>query len=414
MARRPETMQTGSLRQLREEQAVQIVKGLICFGAGLVLGLPAANAADPLKLGLIWPYSGPSAEYASQTEGAIKLFMQQRGDSVAGRKLQIIRKDETSPPSPDVAKRLAQELVVQDKVDFMMGIGFTPDAIAVGQISTPSKTPVLVTSTLGVNVLKDAPYMARLYSTIPQIIIPLAQWIAKQGTKKVFLAHSDYGPGNDARDWFTRAFTAAGGEIVGTLPVGIRALDFSAEMQRIKNAKPDAVFVWLPTGPQTRTFINQYRQGGLDKAGIKLFGDGNLTDEQSMQAYGDEALGIITAYNYSDAHDSALNRAFVQDFRKIANGVRPGILAVTAYDALQTLYKVVEAQSGTLSINNTMAQVKALKLESPRGAIEMDPDTRDVTQDIYMRRVERRDDELVNVEFDRFPAVPPVPKLPTN
>src|SRR6185436_12800381 len=154
---------------------------------------------------------GPSAEYAAQTEGAIKLFLVQKGDTVAGRKLQIIRKDETSPPSPDLAKRLAQELVVQDKVDFMMGIGFTPDAIAVGQISTPSKTPVLITSTLGVNVLKDSPYMVRIFSTIPQIIVPMAQWIAKQGTKKIYIAHANYGPGIDTKDWFTRAFTAAGG-----------------------------------------------------------------------------------------------------------------------------------------------------------------------------------------------------------
>jgi branched-chain amino acid transport system substrate-binding protein len=381
--------------------------GVCAFGVG------SAGGAD-LKVGLIWPYTGPNAEYATQTETAIKLFMQQRGDTVAGRKLQIIRKDETSPPTPDVAKRLAQELVVRDKVDFLMGIGFTPSAIAVGQISTQSKTPVLITSTLGANVLKDAPYMVRLFSTIPQMVVPMAGWMTKQGVKKVYLAYANYGPGIDTKEWFTRAFEAAGGQIVGSLPVSVQAMDFSAELQRIKDAKPDAIFVWLPTGPLTRRFINQYRQSGLDEAGIKLFGDGNLTDEQSMQTYGDEAIGIVTAYNYSEAHDSPLNKSFVQEFRKTSNGVRPGILAVTAYDAMQALYKVVEAQGGDLNFDKTMPLLRSLSFESPRGSIEMDREARDVIQNIYMRRVEKNNGELANVEFDVFKDIPPLPKMPSN
>jgi branched-chain amino acid transport system substrate-binding protein len=252
--------------------------------------------------------------------------------------------------------------------------------------------------------------MVRMYATIPQLVTPMAQWISKQGLKRIYIAYSDYGPGIDTKDWFSRAFVSQGGEIAGTTPLSLRAIDFSAELQRIRSAKPDRIFLWIPPSPQTRAFINQYRQAGLDAVGIKIFGDGNLTDEQSMQTYGDEALGIVTSYNYSSDHDSPLNRQFIDGFKTLERGYNPGVLAVTAFDAMRALYHAVEAQSGSLNLEKTMSLLRNLKLESPRGPIEMNPELGDLTQDIYIRRVERKNGELVNVEFDRFAAVPPLPR----
>ena len=359
--------------------------------SGILMIAAQASAADlpPLKIGVITSYTGPSAALAAEVDIPIKLYMLQHGDTVAGRKIEIIRKD-TGGMAPNVAKQKATELAVQDHVDFITGIDFTPNAIAIGQVSTEAKIPTIATSTLGVNVLTNAPYMVRLFGTIPQTMVPTAEWMANHGVKKVFLAVADYGPGKDTLEWFTKAFTAAGGTIVGSVPIGVNTIDFTPEMQRIRDIKPDAVFVWLPSGSTTSVFIKQFHDAGFGKTGIKLYSDGDLTDDAGLPQLGDEAMGLITTYQYSFAHDSDLNRAFAKGFIALSGGMRPDGIGVATYDAMAIIYKAVEAQGGKLDPDKTMAIFKGLKFESPRGMVEIDPNTRDLIQDIYVRRVERR------------------------
>lgn len=385
---------------------------LTSVATGILVIAAQASAADlpPLKIGVITSYTGPAAQLVKEVDIPIQLYLQQHGDTVAGRKIQIIRKD-TGGMAPNVAKQRATELAVQDHVDFITGIDYTPNAIAIGQVSTEAKIPTIASSTLGVNVLTNAPYMVRLFGTVPQTMVPTAEWMAKQGIKKVFLAVADYGPGKDTLEWFSKAFIGAGGTIVGTLPIGVNTIDFTPEMQHIRDIKPDAVFVWLPSGAMTSVFIKQFHDAALAKIGITLYSDGDLTDDAGLPQLGDEALGLVTTYQYSYAHDSDLNRAFAKGFIALSGGMRPDGIGVATYDAMAIIYKAVEAQGGKLDPDKTMAIFRGLKFESPRGMVEIDPQARDLVQDIYVRRVERRDGELVNVEFDRIPQVLPVPAL---
>ena len=370
-------------------------------GSHLIMAAPA-QAEDTIKVGLIAAFSGPFADYGKQMEGGIKAWMAQHGDSVAGKKVQVIIKD-TTGPSPEIAKRLAQELVVRDKVDFLAGFGLTPEALAVAPIAEQAKKPMIIMNAASSVITTKSSYIARFSMTLPQVSGPMATWALKNGIKRVVTLVADYGPGIDAETAFKTNLLGGGGQVVESIRVPLRNPEFAPYIQRIKDAKPEAVFIFVPAGEQSIAFMKGYRERGLAEAGIKVIATGDLTDDHVMPAMGDSTLGVITTFHYSAAHDSPENKAFLKSFAAANPGAgRPNFMAVAAYDGMAAIYEVSKKLNGKIDGDRAMAILKGMKLTSPRGPITIDPATRDIVQTVYVRKVEKIGNEAYNVEFDKF------------
>jgi branched-chain amino acid transport system substrate-binding protein len=369
------------------------------FAGALALG--PARAEDPVKIGLILPMTGGQASTGKQIDNAIKLYMQQHGDTVAGRKIEIILKDDGA--IPDKTKTAAQELIVNDKVNVIAGFGVTPAALAAAPLATQAKIPEVVMAAGTSIITERSPYIVRTSFTLAQSSTIIGDWAVKNGIKKVAILTSDYAPGNDALNFFKERFTAGGGEIVEEVKVPLANPDFAPFLQRMKDSKPDAMFVFVPAG-QGGNFMKQYAERGLDKAGIKVIGPGDVMDDDLLNNMGDAALGTVTAHLYSAAHPSAMNKEFVAAYKK-AYSNRPGFMAVSGYDGIHLIYEALKKTGGKTDGDGLIEAMKGMKWESPRGPISIDPDTRDIVQNIYIRKVEKVDGELYNVEFQTFDAV---------
>jgi len=375
-----------------------------------LLAAPAAAlcltcVAAPVKVGLVAPFSGSAAEYGKQMQAGIRTYFRMHGDRVAGRKIEVIVRD-TGGPNPALAKRLAQELVTRDKVDFLAGFGFTPEALAAAPVATESKTPMVVMNAASSVVTTRSPYIVRFSMTLPQVSVPMARWAAKNGIHKVYTLVADYAPGIDAEAAFKAAFTAAGGQVVGALRTPLRNPEFAPYVQRIKDARPEAVFIFVPSGEQSIAFMKAFEERGLAQAGIRVIATGDLTDDQVLQSMGEPVLGVVTSQHYSMAHDSPENHAFVAAFRAANPDLpRPNFMAVAAFDGMAAIAEVVAALGGHIDGDRAMEILRHVKLMSPRGPIAIDPATRDIVQTIYIRRVQKVAGQYLNVEFDRFPAV---------
>jgi branched-chain amino acid transport system substrate-binding protein len=364
-----------------------------------------ASAQAPVKIALIGEFTGPFADYGTQIYNGIKAYLKQNGDVFGGRKIEFVVKD-TTGAVPDRAKRLAVDAVTQDGVDILAGFGLTPNALATAPVSAEAKKPMVIMNAATSVITTRSPYIVRLSHTLPQDTQPMAQWAAKNGIKRVFVLVSDFGPGVDAETAFVKAFTAAGGEIVGTARVPFQNPEFAPFVQRARDANPQAVFVFLPPGGQTISFIRSYEERGLAKAGIKIIATGDLTDDGVLEAMGDATLGIVTSFHYSYAHDSPENKAFLKAYVE-ANGtkLRPNFMACAGYDGMAAIAEALKKTGGSTDPDAMMAAFKGMKLTSPRGAIMIDPETRDIVQTVYIRRVEKVSGSLVNVEFDKFSDV---------
>ncbi len=368
--------------------------------ASVFSAVPLA-AQEVVKIGLIVPMTGGQASTGKQIDNAVKLYMQQHGDTVAGKKIEVILKDDAT--LPDNTKRLAQELIVNEKVNVIAGMGVTPSAFAVAPLATQGKVPEVVMAA-GTSVITErSPYIVRTSFTLAQSSTIIADWAVKNGIKKVATLTSDYAPGNDALNFFKEHFTAGGGTIVEEVKTPLANPDFAPFLQRMKDAKPDAMFVFVPAG-QGGNFMKQYAERGLDKAGIKVIGPGDVTDDDLLKDMGDAVLGTVTAHIYSAAHPSALNKEFVAAYRKAYNQ-RPGFMAVGGYDGIHLVYEALKKTGGKADGNSLIAAMKGMAWESPRGPISIDPETRDIVQNVYVRKVEKVDGELYNVEFETFNAV---------
>ena len=366
--------------------------------AALSLVAPGAMAqADVFKIGLILPMTGQQATTGRQIEAAAKLYMAQNGDMIAGKKVQLIVKDDTS--IPDVTKRMAQELVVNEKVNVLAGMGITPSALATAAIATQSKTPLVVMAAATSSITQASPYVVRTSFTLPQASVALADWAPKNGIKKVVTLVSDYGPGIDAEKFFKERLTFNGGQVTESLRVPLRNPDFAPFLQKVRDLKPDALFVFVPSGAGTAV-MKQFLERGMDKAGIKLIGTGDVTDDDLLNDMGDGALGVVTSHHYSAAHPSAMNKKFVEAFKKANNNLRPNFMAVGGYDGMRVIYEALKATKGQGGGDALLAAMKGQIFESPRGPMFIDAQTRDVVQNIYLRKVERKDGQLYNVEFD--------------
>jgi branched-chain amino acid transport system substrate-binding protein len=377
---------------------------LLAAGAAAIAGalaLAPARAEDAVKIGLIVPMTGGQASTGKQIDNAVKLYMRQHGDTVAGRKIEVVLKDDAA--IPDNTKRLAQELIVNDKVNFIAGFGVTPAALAAAPLATQAKVPEIVMAAGTSIITERSPYIVRTSFTLAQSSTIIADWAAKNGIKKVATLTSDYAPGNDALNFFKQHFTAGGGEIVEEVKVPLANPDFAPFLQRMKDAKPDAMFVFVPAG-QGGNFMKQYAERGLDKAGIRVIGPGDVMDDDLLNGMGDAALGTVTAHLYSAAHPSAMNKEFVAAYNK-AFGQRPGFMAVGGYDGIHLIYEALKKTGGKTDGDAMLAAMKGMKWESPRGPMSIDPETRDVVHNEYIRRVERVNGELYNVEFATVEAV---------
>lgn len=377
--------------------------GLAGLAAAMLVAAPA-SAQQPIKIGLIMPYSGQFADAATQMDNAIKLYVKQQGDTVAGRKIEFIRKD-TGGIAPDVAKRLAQELVVRDGVDILTGFVLTPNAMAAGDISEQAKKFMVVMNAATSIITTKSQYMARVSLTTPQINEALGKWAAtKGGVKKVYTMASDYGPGLDAEGGFSRAFKEAGGEIIGAVKMPVANPDFSAFVQRAKDINPEGIYVFVPGGAQPPAFGKALAERGIDPKKIKVFGQGEITDDAALKSMGDVGLGIITGFHYDHNHNSAMNKAFVKSYNE-AYGRNPDFFSVGGWDGMQLIYNTLKKTAGKTDGQALVDAAKGMKWESPRGPISIDPETRDIVQNVYIRRVEKVDGKLVNVEFDKVENV---------
>jgi branched-chain amino acid transport system substrate-binding protein len=368
----------------------------LALNAGLQSGTASAQAA-PFKVGLLLPMTGPFASTGRQIDNGVRLYMAQFGDKVAGRPVQIILKDDTG--LPDITKRLAQELVVNDKVDVLAGFGLTPLALSTAPIATQSKTPMVVMAAATSIITQASPFIVRTSMTLPQVTLGVAEWAPKNGIKKVVSLVTDYGPGIDAEKTFRERFLLNGGQMLAELRVPLRNPDYAPFLQKVRDLKPDALFVFVPAGAGT-ALLKQFAERGLDKAGIKLIGEGSVADDEFLNDIGDVALGLVTSHPYSASHNSPANKKFVEAFMKQSNGIRPNFFGVAAYDGMRVIYEAIKATKGK---GDGAALVEAMKgqiFESPRGPIYIDGQTRDIVQNVYIRRVERVNGQLYNMEFD--------------
>jgi len=374
--------------------------------AGALAATGALAQSDSVKIGVILPMTGPSASTGRQIDAAIKLWLAQNGAKAGGKKVEVLIKDDAGVA--DTTRRLAQELVVNDKVAVLAGFGLTPLALATAPIATQSKTPMVVMAAATSAITEASPFIVRSSFTLPQATIGIAEWAPKNNIKKAVTLVADYGPGNDAEKFFVDRFRLNGGTIIEKLRTPLRGADFAPVLQKVRDAQPDALFVFLPSG-QGAQFMKQFGERGLDKAGIRMIGTGDVTDDDQLNDMGDVALGVVTSHHYSAAHPSAMNKKFVADF-EAANKFRPNFMAVGGYDGMRIIYTALNATKGA-SGEALLAAMKGQVFESPRGPVLIDAQTRDIVQDIYIRKVERVGGQLWNIEFETLKAVKDPGKL---
>ena len=373
-----------------------IIRGAVAL-ALLGAGTLAMAQDNVFKIGLILPMTAQQANVGREIEAAVRLYMAQNGDTVAGKKIQVILKDDTT--QPDVTRRLAQELVVNEKVNVLAGFGITPSALAAAPIATQSKTPQVVMSAATSSITQASPYIVRTSFTLPQVSVSLADWAPKNGIKKVVTLVSDYGPGLDAEKFFKERLTFNGGQVTESLRVPLRNPDFAPFLQKVRDLKPDALFVFVPAGAGAAV-MKQFLERGLDKAGIKLIATGDVTDDEQLNEMGDGALGVVTTHHYSAAHPSAANKKFVEAFKQANKGLRPNFMAVGGYDGMRVIYEALKKTQGKGGGDALIAAMKGQIFESPRGPVYIDAQTRDIVQNVYLRKVEKKDGELYNIEFE--------------
>jgi branched-chain amino acid transport system substrate-binding protein len=363
----------------------------------------SALAADPLKIGLILPLTGPFASTGKQIEAAARLYMAKNGDTVAGRKVELIVKDDTGL-APETTKRIAQEMVVQDKVSVLAGFGLTPLALAAAPVATEAKVPMVVMAAATAMIPTRSPYIVRTGFTLPQVTAPIAEWALKNKIKRVVTMVTDYGPGLDAEKTFQAVFKAGGGEIVESIRTPLRNPDYAPFLQRAKDAKPDALFVFVPSG-EGLAVMKQFDDRGLKQAGIRLIGTGDVTDDDLLESMGAPAVGVITSFHYSAAHDSPENKAYVDAFMKANNGMRPNFHSVGGYDGMHLIYEAAKKAGPNATGEQLVEAMKGMKWVSPRGPMSIDPATRQTIQNVYLREVKMVNGKPWNVEFDKIENV---------
>jgi branched-chain amino acid transport system substrate-binding protein len=363
----------------------------VCFSA----------TAQTVRIGIVNTFSGPQASFGEMNDRAMRLYMKMHEkDLPPGVKLELIQRDDGGP-NPDKAKQLAQDLIVRDKVQLLAGIAFTPNALAIAPLTAEAKIPLIITNAGTSVITTRSPYIARVSFTLWQACVPLGQWAARK-FKRAYILVSDYGPGHDAEAAFSAGFKDGGGEIIGALRVPLQNPDFAPYLQRVKDAKPDTLMVFIPAGKTATQVMKTFSDLGLDKAGIKLIGPGDITTDEELPNMGEVALGVTTVFHYSAAAERPANRRFVEAWKKEYGAAStPNFVAAAAWDGMDAIFHVVRAQKGRIDADRTMELLKSYSNpDSPRGPISIDPRTRDIVQNEYLREVRRVGGQLANVELE--------------
>ncbi|HEY7459457.1 MAG TPA: ABC transporter substrate-binding protein [Xanthobacteraceae bacterium] len=376
--------------------------GIGCIAAALLIS-SAANAQNTVKVGVIMSYSGQFADLATQMDNGIKLYMKQKGDTVAGKKIEIIRKD-TGGIAPDVASRLAQELITRDNVDILAGFTLSPNTIAVSKVSDQAKKFMVIMNAATTVIITMSPYSVRTSVTLPSVGSTAGSWAYKSGVRKAYTMVSDFAPGKDAEAAFQGAFKAAGGEIVGSVRTPVANPDFSAFVQRVKDVNPESIFIFVPAGAQPAALGKAFAERGIDPKKIKIIGTGEVTDESSLKGMGDAGIGIYSVWHYDYNDDNKLNKDFVKaynaDFKR-----NPDFGAVGGYDGMHVIYEALKKTGGKTDADALVKAAKGLKWESPRGPMQIDADTRDIVQTISIRQVRKVGNGLRNFVVDKVTNV---------
>jgi branched-chain amino acid transport system substrate-binding protein len=368
----------------------------VLTAAALACGVTNVQAQDnTFKIGLILSLTGPFASTGKQLEAAAKLYMAQNGDTVAGKKVVLVIKDDAS--AADAAKRIAQEMIVNDKVSVIAGFSLTPLALAAAPVATQSKTPMVVMAAATSSITQASPFIVRTSFTLPQAATAMGDWAAANGIKRVVTLVADYGPGIDAEKYFKERLELNGGKVTESLRVPMRNPDFAPFLQKVRDAKPDALYAFVPSGIGS-ALMKQFSERGLDKAGIKLIGTGDITDDDILNGMGDVAVGVVTSHHYSASHNSPANKKFVEAFMKANPGVRPNFMGVGGYDGMRVIYEAAKFTKGAGG-ERLLEAMKGQIFESPRGPMFIDAQTRDVVHNIYIRKVEKVNGQLWNQEF---------------
>jgi branched-chain amino acid transport system substrate-binding protein len=375
--------------------------GALIAASGLALaGSPALAQGTAVKVGVIGPFSGPFAHYGALFKAGVEAYVASQGGKLAGKDIEFIYRD-TGGPNPGQTRTLVQELIVKDKVDYLGGFVFTPNALAVAPLIQQSRTPTVVFNAATSSITEKSDYFLRTSYTLWQVTVPLAQWAAQQNMKKVVTAVTDYGPGIDAEAAFKSEFAKQGGTVVESIRMPMATTDFGPFVQRIKASGAQAVYTFLPGGPPNLGFVKAYNENGLAKAGVQFLGTAE-TDEFDLQKFGDSALGLTTAFHYSGAHDSPENRKFVEALKKRDPAAVANYASVGAWDGMYVIHKMIEATDGKKDGAKALAAARTLQWESPRGPVRIDGKTRHITQNVYLRKVERVGGQLVNKEQQSF------------
>ncbi len=383
--------------------------GAITLGTLLAAGLTVQSArAEAVKVGVILTYSGPAASLGDQIDKGLSLYLKEHEKELpAGVTVELVRRDDTGP-NPDVAKRLATELVTRDHVQFLTGVVWSPNAAAIAPLCTEAKVPFVISNAAGAGITRASPYIARVSFTLWQESLPLGTWAAeKGGLKKVYIAVSDFAPGHDAEAAFAKGFKDAGGQIVDTVQFPLKDPDFVPFMQRVKDAKPDAVFVFVPSGKQATAVMKAYNDLNMKGDGIKIIGPQDIVPDEELPSMGQEPLGVISSGTYSNAATRPANKAYLAAWhREYGDKTPPGFMSIGGWDSMAAIFSVIKATGGKFDGDKAMALLKGWKNpDSPRGEIMIDPETRDVVQHVYIRRVEKEGDRLANAEFETLPML---------
>ena len=382
---------------LRRQMIGSAVAAVLALGA-----FTPAVAQDAVKVGLILPMTGPFASTGRQIEAAARLYISQHGATVAGKRIELIVRDDTG--TPDVTRRIAQEMIANDRVTFLTGFGLTPLALATAPLAPQAKKPMIVMAAATAMITEQSPFIVRTSFTLPQATVPMADWATHNGLKRVATLVTDYGPGLDAEKAFKERFARDGREVVADVRVPLRNPDFAPFLQRVADLKPDALFVFVPSGVGAQ-FMKQFQERGLDKSGVRLIGTGDLTDDDILNEMGDVALGVVTTHHYSASNPSAANKAFVRAFKAANKNARPNFMAVGGYDGMHLVYESLKATGGSVDGEKLVGAMKGMSWQSPRGPVKIEAETREMIQNIYVRKVEKAEGELYNVEFATFQAV---------
>lgn len=371
----------------------------------LALSFGTAQAAPkPLNIGLILSMSGPFSTYGNQIKRGIELYVAEHGDEVAGRQIKLLVEDDTGI-APQLAKRKAKQLIINDDVEILAGFDLTPNAFAAAPLATRAKVPMVVMNAATASITEKSPYIVRVSMTLAQGAWPMAQWAYNNDIRSVYILAADYGPGHGAAKQFQETFASLGGTIVDTVFTPVSTPDYAPYLQKVKEAKPDALFMFVPPGSSMVSLMKGYEKRGLGKDGIVKLGPGDMTDEETLSALGDAALGMVTAFHYAEAHESAANQAFVKTWYKAYPDQRPNFMAVAGYDGMHMIYQALEKTGGDTTAPAFIKAVEGMSWISPRGPVSIDADTREITQNEYIRKLERVDGQLQNIEFAVYKAV---------